>query len=271
LNAVAGIFISYRRDDNRHAAGRLYDSLQQQFPRDQIFFDVDKIELGSSFVEVIQERVAASDVLLVVIGLSWISSRDGDGRRRLDDPEDLVRVEIETGLRKNIRVIPVLIDGATMPRMAELPEGLKQLHSRQAITLHHSSFQRDAEHLNAALSKIVLSEKAASTTGSNAYNGVPIDDWKAELVGRRWNFFSIRMCRLNECHQVECRLTWRMVDYVEVDGARVFGWTVTGWQAADFKLGSYAVRFRLKFRSTSFYRLKQIELWADDRRILFCE
>src|SRR4029077_9640561 len=145
----------------------------------------------------------------------------------------------------------------TMPRMAELPKGLKPLHSRQAITLHHSSFQRDAEHLNIALSKIVPSKKAASNTGLDAYNDIS-SDWKAELVGRRWNFFSIRLCRLSECHQVECRFTWRMVDYVEVDGARVFGWTVTGWQAADFKLGSYAVRFRLKFRSTSFYRLKQI-------------
>jgi TIR domain len=268
---VGGIFICYRRDDNRHVAGRLYDCLRQQFPSDQIFFDVDNIDPGLNFGEVIQDRIAASDAILVVIAPGWIDVRDRDGRRRLDDPADFVRVEIETGLRRNIRIIPVLTDGATMPGMAELPDGLKPLHSRQAITLNHSSFQRDAEHLSIALSKIVPSTKVASSTGSDAYNGILIDDWKAELVGRRWNFFSIRLRRLNECHQVECRLTWRMVDYVEVDGARVFGWTVTGWQAADFKLGSYAVRFRLKFRSTSFYRLKQIELWADDRRILFCE
>jgi hypothetical protein len=280
LNVVGGIFISYRREDNRHAAGRLYDSLQQQFSSDQIFFDIDNIEPGLSFVEVIEERVAASDVILVVIGPGWIGSRDADGRCRLDDPADLVRVEVETGLRRNIRVIPVLIDGATIPRMEELPDGLKLLPSKQAITLHHGSFQRDAEHLNIVLSKIVRSNKLAlqkndeiierirnmeSNTGENVSR-----EWRAELVERRWSFFAIQLCRLQECHRVECRAAWwRIVDYVEVDGVRVFGWAITGSKATDFKLGSHPAKFHLKFRSTSFYRLKQIELWIGDHRLLF--
>ena len=88
---MGGIFLSYRRDDNRHAAGRLYDCLQQRFSSEQIFFDVDAIEPGLSFLHVIEERIRASDAIIVVIGLNWLDARDGEGHRRLDDPEDFVR------------------------------------------------------------------------------------------------------------------------------------------------------------------------------------
>ena len=118
---MGGIFLCYRRDDNRHAAGRLYDCLQQRFSSEQIFFDVDAIEPGLSFLHVIQERIRASDAIIVVIGPNWLDARDSDGHRRLDDPEDFVRVEIEAGLQEGIRVIPVLIDGAAIPRSQTCP------------------------------------------------------------------------------------------------------------------------------------------------------
>jgi TIR domain len=280
---VGGVFICYRRDDNRHAAGRLYDGLRQKFPSDQIFFDVDNIEPGLSFVEVIKERVAASDAIVVVIGPGWVNSRDRDGRRRLHDPADFVRIEIQAGLDRNIRVIPVLIDGAAMPRMADLPDELNSLHSRQAITLHHNSFQRDLEHLNSVLGKIVQFHRPSASKNDNA---IPINDtrtgldtyknasrdWKAELIGRRWNHFLIQVHQLSECHQVECTLNWwRIFDYVNVDGVPVFYWAITGPKTTEFRLGSHPVSFRLKFRSTSLYRLKEIELWADNYRLLFSE
>jgi hypothetical protein len=94
-----GIFISYRRDDSRHAAGRLVDRLAQAYHRDQLFMDVDAIEPGLDFLKVINEKVAACDVLLAVIGPAWLEARDEVGARRLDNPDDFVRLEIEAALK----------------------------------------------------------------------------------------------------------------------------------------------------------------------------
>jgi hypothetical protein len=256
---VGGIFLSYRRDDNRHAAGRLYDCLQQRFSSEQIFFDVDAIEPGLSFMHVIEERIRASDAIIVVIGLNWLDARDGEGHRRLDDPEDFVRVEIAAGLQQGIRVIPVLIDGAAIPREADLPTPLKALASKNAVTLSHSSFQRDAEHLNIALSRVVESKKA------------PSNAWKAEFSRRTWSYFLIRFWRLEEYHLLEFRLSkWRLVDKVALDGRVVYAAMSLGLgrKALDFQVGSHADRFQLKFHATWFFRLKTIQLRVDDRIIL---
>ena len=256
---MGGIFLSYRRDDNRHAAGRLYDCLQQRFSSEQIFFDVDAIEPGLSFLHVIEERIRASDAIIVVIGLNWLDARDGEGHRRLDDPEDFVRVEIAAGLQQGIRVIPVLIDGAAIPREADLPTPLKALASKNAVTLSHSSFQRDAEHLNIALSRVVESKKA------------PSNAWKAEFSRRTWSYFLIRFWRLEEYHLLEFRCSkWRLVDKVALDGRVVYGAMSLGLgrKALDFQVGSHADRFQLKFHATWFFRLKTIQLRVDDRIIL---
>ena len=100
------IFISYRRDTSAMSAGRLYDRLSSHFASNQIFMDVDTIEPGVDFVRTIEEAVAACDVLIAVIGGRWLISPDEKGRRRLDNPEDFVRVEIATALKRGIRVIP---------------------------------------------------------------------------------------------------------------------------------------------------------------------
>jgi hypothetical protein len=115
-----GIFISYRRDDSASWAEGIYDRLIRRLEREQVFIDVDRIPAGAEFVGYLRDRVGASDALLVVIGQNWLSSR-------LDDPDDHVRIEIETALARGIRVIPVLVDGATMPRPDALPDTLKAL------------------------------------------------------------------------------------------------------------------------------------------------
>lgn len=150
-----GIFISYRRDDAKHAAGRLVDRLGRSFSREQLFFDIDNIEPGLDFKKVLSQRVQACNVLLAVIGPEWLNSKAENGERRLDDPRDFVRVEIEAALTRDVRVIPVLVDGARMPRENELPEAIRGLTYRNAVRLTHERFASDAEDLAEALSRIV--------------------------------------------------------------------------------------------------------------------
>jgi formylglycine-generating enzyme required for sulfatase activity len=132
---LSRIFISYRREDSSGYAGRLYDRLSQHFGDDNIFMDIDPIEPGLDFVEVIEKAVGPCDVLIALIGRQWLTITDASGRRRLDNPEDFVRLEIKTALDRNIRVIPTLISGATMPQPEELPDELKKLARRNAIVI----------------------------------------------------------------------------------------------------------------------------------------
>ena len=141
------IFISYRREDASYPAGRLYDNLHSRFPKNEIFMDVDSIKPGIDFIETIEERVGPCDVLVAVIGKRWLSAADEEGRRRLDNPEDFVRVEVGTALKRGVRVIPVLVEGASMPRAAELPEELKALARRNALSVSHDRFRADSERL----------------------------------------------------------------------------------------------------------------------------
>lgn len=134
------VFISYRREETAYAAGWLYDRLADHFGRDQIFKDVDSIQLGDDFVEVITTAVSACDVLLALIGDRWLTISDEHGRIRLEDPNDFVRLEIEAAVSRDIRVIPVLVDGARMPRSDELPPGLAKLGRRQALELSAIDF-----------------------------------------------------------------------------------------------------------------------------------
>src|SRR3954454_3717472 len=105
------IFISYRRTDAAGHAGRLYDRLVDRFGQASVFKDLDSMEPGADFVEVIQETVARCDALIAVIGRDWTAAEQG-GSRRLDDPEDWVRLEIANALTRKIRVVPVLVAGA---------------------------------------------------------------------------------------------------------------------------------------------------------------
>jgi hypothetical protein len=149
------IFISYRREDSAAWAGRLYDRLSSRFASDKIFMDVVDLAPGVDFVEVLEESVGACDVLIAVIGRRWMSGSDEAGKRRLDKPEDFVRIELATALKRGIRVIPVLVDGAVMPQSGELPEDLKALARRHALEASHTRFSADAERLIIAVEEVL--------------------------------------------------------------------------------------------------------------------
>jgi hypothetical protein len=154
------VFISYRRQDSSSPAGRLYDRLADRLGDDHVFIDVDTIEPGLDFADVIAESVSTCEVLLAVIGPRWLTATDEDGRRRLDDPDDIVRVEITAALERNIRVIPVLVEGAVIPRRQQLPEGLARLARRNAVSLRHESFRADVDRLLATIEPILRAPAA---------------------------------------------------------------------------------------------------------------
>ncbi len=126
------IFISYRRDDASANAGRLCDWLQRQFKTDNVFLDVDKIAPGDDFPKVLQEKLAAADALVAVVGKAWVSLCDGAGNRRIMAPKDFVALEVGSALERGIRVIPVLVGGASMPKSDELPPRLAKFCDRGA-------------------------------------------------------------------------------------------------------------------------------------------
>jgi hypothetical protein len=129
------IFISYRREDSSGHAGRIKDRLEQEFGEAcRLFMDVDAIPLGVDFVKHLTAEVANCDVLLVVVGRQWIELRDAAGERRLHQPNDNVRIEISAALQRDIPVIPILLDGTTIPRAEALPDDLKKPH-RSKVSL----------------------------------------------------------------------------------------------------------------------------------------
>ncbi len=129
------IFISYRRQDSKAIAGRIFDRLEARFGRDAVFMDIDSIPPGVDFHDWLSETVAKASVLLALIGHGWVDARDPRGAKRLDNPNDFVRIEIEAPLGRNIPLIPLLIDGAPFPRIEELPPSLQPLTRRNAAFL----------------------------------------------------------------------------------------------------------------------------------------
>jgi len=152
--AHGSIFISYRREDCQHLAGRLRDRLIYEYDPSRVFFDVDSVEPGLDFIDAIERAVGDCDVLLTLIGTRWLTASDDRGRR-IDDPDDTVASEIRAALARNVLVIPVLVDGASIPRRDELPESLMSLARRNAIRLDHESFSSDIGRLLDLLSKVV--------------------------------------------------------------------------------------------------------------------
>jgi hypothetical protein len=148
------IFVSYRRDDARGDAGRLADNLKFHFGDKQIFRDVEAIEAGVDFVEAINSAVSQCAVLLAIIGPNWLKVTDSQGRRRLDDRNDFVRLEIAAALQRNIRVVPVLVGGAVMPKAEDLPQGLESLARRQAHELSDGRWDFDVGQLVETLERV---------------------------------------------------------------------------------------------------------------------
>jgi hypothetical protein len=160
------IFISYRRDDAPYQASWLFERLAERFGGRRVFKDINSIQFGDDFAAEITAAVGTCAVLLVVIGDRWLTITDDDGRRRIDDPTDWVRLEIETALKRNIRVIPVLLSNAKMPRASQLPDTLAGLARRQALPLSPERF--DTGRLEAMLEQILaLAPAADDATGAH--------------------------------------------------------------------------------------------------------
>ncbi|HJW37787.1 MAG TPA: CHASE2 domain-containing protein [Candidatus Udaeobacter sp.] len=163
----AKLFINYRREDTAPYAGRLYDRLTAHFGEDQVFIDIDQIEPGEDFVEAINHKVGACDIAIVAIGPNWLRATDSSGKRRLDDEEDFVRMEIVAALRRKIRVIPVLVGGAQMPQKQDLPKALAPLSRRNAIELTETRFHADVNRLIEAIEKpLAVAEKKAEPSAT---------------------------------------------------------------------------------------------------------
>ncbi len=143
---VGKVFLNYRRDDSEGYVGRLYDHLTQRFPG-RIFRDVTGLRPGEDFVTALDREGVSCQVLLAIMGKRWLSCMDANGRRRLDDPEDILRREIVHALQRNVLVIPVLVGGATVPAMDDLPPELKPLGRRQALPMSELDFERDLDRL----------------------------------------------------------------------------------------------------------------------------
>jgi|GEM_PF-2057719 hypothetical protein len=180
---MAGIFISYRRDDSDLAAGRLADDLAQIFGTDSIFRDVDKLEPGEDYEVALDHALDSCVALIAVIASRWSSITTQAGLRRLEDPRDWVRAEISRALARGVRVIPVLISGAIMPQEVEVPADLKPLLKRQAFELSDRHWKQELELLAQALEKIPGIARRAPAARS-----IPAATGKVKLVGSKQIF-----------------------------------------------------------------------------------
>jgi TIR domain len=161
---MSGIFISYRREDSAPYAGRLYDRLCARFGAERVFMDVDDILPGVDFAAHIGMKVAACDALIAVVGKDWLTARNGNGQLRFADPNDFVALEVASALRRGILVIPALVGGAVMPKSEELPDDLRQLARKNAVTLHDDNFPRDAKIVIQALENLPALRKKPERT-----------------------------------------------------------------------------------------------------------
>jgi hypothetical protein len=169
---MAGIFISYRRTDSLMAAGRLSDDLVDFFGREQLFRDVDAIEGGADFERSILDALRTAAVELVVIGRRWSSVADAAGTRRVAQPDDYVRREIETAFAERIGVIPILVDGAAMPSPDELPQTLAPLTKLQAFEVADRTWRYDVEQLAKYLEHRYDVERASVQSSNRVLDGV---------------------------------------------------------------------------------------------------
>ncbi len=169
---MAGIFVSYRRADSLMAAGRLADDLVDFFGREQLFRDVDAIEGGADFERAILDALRAAAVELVVIGRKWTSVADAAGTRRVAQPDDYVRREIETAFAERIGVIPILVDGAAMPSPDELPQTLAPLTKLHAFEVADRTWRYDIEQLAKHLENRYDVERTAALPSAGLIKGL---------------------------------------------------------------------------------------------------
>lgn len=183
------IFISYRREDSKHAVGRLHAALTRHVrnPKRDIFIDIDNIPRGVDFVDHLDGQVAQCDIMLAVIGPGWLIAKDPQtGKRRLDDPHDFVRIEVASALKRGIPVVPVVLDDTQIPLAADLPDDLRLLARRNGERLEHESFQSDVTRLIRNLptnqSKLASPEPGAPTPSIFAPRAGGGASWMGPIV-----------------------------------------------------------------------------------------
>lgn len=164
---AGGVFISYRRSDSAAFAGRIADFFAYNYPDIHVFFDIIGIAPGENFSDVIQSRLASSEVVLAVIGRDWLTAADDSGRRRLDNPQDFVRLELSLALQLGARVVPVLLDNAEMPSPEDLPQDLQSLAYCNAEFMRGAAFQRDMQHLADFVASYVASSDKQVTEAAS--------------------------------------------------------------------------------------------------------
>jgi hypothetical protein len=144
---MSTIFISYRRETTAGEARALFSSLVARLGQDSVFMDVDGIDLGRDFRNVLRERIGSCDLVLVLIGRDWAHVKDEQGRIRLEDPDDFVRLEIESALKRDIVVTPVLVQGAYMPAAEQLPVEIRDITYRNGFELGHNRWESDVQEM----------------------------------------------------------------------------------------------------------------------------
>jgi TIR domain len=170
---VSRILINYRRRDGQAYAAQLHDWISDRYGADQVFADVDT-KPGVDFVGAIERAVQSTDVMLVVIGRGWLV--DEEGRRRLDDPDDFVRIEIEAALVSNIRIIPVLVGGASLPTKDDLPSQLAMLNRRQAFELSDTHWRTDLDRLGSNLD-LMMGLRSGEENRGRGRSSAPSVSW----------------------------------------------------------------------------------------------
>jgi len=223
-----GVFVSYRRQDSSHVAGRLYDRLAIQFGPSRVFIDVDTIEPGVDFAEAIARAVETCEVLLAIIGPGWLTAADESGRRRLEDPDDIVRIEIEAALAPNVRVIPILTENAVMPRRQDLPESLASLARRNALAVRHDTFRYDADRLVATIEGVIgardqeQQNKGAEPRPRPESSVTVPKKWQLKLVDSGGGETTFHLSSGREAHVIVVHLTRSTEnEWIDVDGERV--------------------------------------------------
>ena len=171
-----GIFLSYRREDAAPYARLLQFQLRERIPDAPVFVDMDSIEPGLDFAEVIREAVDSCAVLVALIGRQWATLADEEGRRRLDNPDDYVRFEVQTALERGVRVIPVLVDGARPLRQQQLPAELQKLARLNALELSYGRYEYDADRLVSLLQRLLAAAPGTGRQSSPAANVEALTD-----------------------------------------------------------------------------------------------
>lgn len=206
------IFISYRREETAYAAEWLFASLTERFGSGRVFKDIHEIRPGDNFVLAINQAVGSCDVLLAVIGKEWLTIRGENKKRRLDNPADLVRIEIEAALTRNKRVIPILVDKAMMPRAVDLPGSL-------ADFAHHNAIELSPDQLNHGIDQLI---EALNTNDTELQaDQRKSKDWQVELISRSRLEVAFRLYSGSRQHFIKLRRVGFGADVLYVDGKPV--------------------------------------------------